>query len=406
MFTHLKAKILLVILCLLIGISCSKKNPVEPDLIEHDIFKVGVLVDLSGDFSSLSKAVVSAIEIAQDSINNFLEKEQEDVRVEIEIRDTQANPTVAETEMKALVNLGINACIGPLTSYELSQLKNYINNNDMLIVSPSSTAPSLAVQNDNIFRFCPNDVYQALVISKQLHDDKIKAVISVFRNEAYGNELVEEVKKDFYAAGGKQVVSIGYDPDVSDFSTILSDLNFNFEQLAATYDTSEIAVFLVSSGETQAIFTSALQYPDLEKMRWYGCDGNVLLPELIDDHRMAEFAVKTGGFVSCIYEEQETDVNINLTNSIQEKIGYKPESYALVAYDALWILMKTFLETNQNNVELLKQKLPIVAKNHFGVSGIVHLDENGDRKYSIYSYWKIIQDSNDYSWRRVSRIRP
>ena len=40
-------------------------------------------------------------------------------------------------------------------------IKPFADANNILVISQGSTASSLAIPNDNIFRFCPNDIREA-----------------------------------------------------------------------------------------------------------------------------------------------------------------------------------------------------------------------------------------------------
>ena len=68
------------------------------------------------------------------------------------IEDTKRNPDVALEKLKSLADKGIRIVIGPQTSAELNKVKYYANNNGILLISYSSTATSLAIAKDNIFR--------------------------------------------------------------------------------------------------------------------------------------------------------------------------------------------------------------------------------------------------------------
>lgn len=92
--------------------------------------------------------------------------------------------------------------IGPLTSAELSTAKNYADTNGILLISPYSTSPSLAIPGDNIFRSVPDDTKEAQALVNKMWQDGIRAIVPIWRNDTYGNELSRNVISDF----GKLVV--------------------------------------------------------------------------------------------------------------------------------------------------------------------------------------------------------
>ena len=102
----------------------------------------------------------------EDVNDNFLKaKANSSLRFELVTEDTESDPLKSLEKLKILVENGVRAVIGPATSAELDSVKDYANNNGILLVSHSSTAPSLAIKGDNDFRFVPDDTHQSKAIS-------------------------------------------------------------------------------------------------------------------------------------------------------------------------------------------------------------------------------------------------
>ena len=103
------------------------------------------------------------------------------LRVGVIIRDTHSNPQISLEELKDLASKGIKIVIGPATSAELENVKQFANDNGIIIISPSSTAPFLSIPGDNIFRLVPDDTHQAHVIAEQMWKDGIKVIVPIWR---------------------------------------------------------------------------------------------------------------------------------------------------------------------------------------------------------------------------------
>ena len=73
------------------------------------------------------------------------------------IEDSQSDPSVSLEKIKQLAAKGIKIVIGPATSAAVQGIKEYADKNGIILISPSSTAPSLATAGDNLFRFVPDD---------------------------------------------------------------------------------------------------------------------------------------------------------------------------------------------------------------------------------------------------------
>ena len=57
---------------------------------------------------------------------------------------------------------GVRIIVGPQSSSEVAAIQPLANAEGVLVVSQGSTASSLAMPNDNVFRFVPNDHIEGL----------------------------------------------------------------------------------------------------------------------------------------------------------------------------------------------------------------------------------------------------
>jgi branched-chain amino acid transport system substrate-binding protein len=89
-------------------------------------------------------------------------------------------------------------------------VREYANQHDIILISPSSTSPALSIANDNLFRFVPDDKNQAEFISNKMWDDGIRVVIPIWRSDTFGNELVKEMKRNFEKKGGLVMEGVAY----------------------------------------------------------------------------------------------------------------------------------------------------------------------------------------------------
>ena len=141
------------------GCTGSETAPAGPDA---DLgFVVGALLPLSGDYSGGGEASRIALEVAAADINDHFVSIGSNQRVGIIIEDTKADPATALAKLRTLDEQGVRIVIGPGTSAELEAVRAYADEHGILVVSTMSTAPSLAIADDNVYRFVPPDTYQA-----------------------------------------------------------------------------------------------------------------------------------------------------------------------------------------------------------------------------------------------------
>ena len=173
---------------------------------------VGALLPLSSDYAGGGKASRVALEVAAADINDHFASIESDRRVGIIIEDTKADPAVALAKLRALDEQGVRIVIGPGTSAELEAVRAYADEHGILVVSTMSTAPSLAIAGDNVYRFVPPDTYQADVMAYYLRKQGVTAIVPVWRGDVWGDELEKLTAAAFVRGGGKVLDGVRYTP--------------------------------------------------------------------------------------------------------------------------------------------------------------------------------------------------
>src|SRR3954447_11097021 len=112
---------------------------------------VGSLFSLTGGWSTLGQSSKAALEIAVADVNTYLSRMDARIRLQLLIEDTQLSPELALDKLQLLARQNVHIVLGPQSSAEVANLKAFANANDMLIISQSSTAGTLAIAGDNIF---------------------------------------------------------------------------------------------------------------------------------------------------------------------------------------------------------------------------------------------------------------
>ena len=149
--------------------------------------RIGLLFSTTGDYSTYGKEGHIAALQAIDDFNEHLKSiEHEEFSLIPEIVYLSTNPEYTLEQVKKLHADGVNVFIGPETSAELAMIKPYVDSEELLVISTSSTAPSLAVE-DSIYRLVPDDTHQGKLISKLLEINDVTTVYLLVRNDLWGN---------------------------------------------------------------------------------------------------------------------------------------------------------------------------------------------------------------------------
>lgn len=349
---------------------------------------IGGLLPLSGGLGSFGKHSKVAMELAASEVNDFFASLGIDAKVELRIEDTETKPEVCLEKLQALHAAGVKFFVGPMSSGELSTIKEYAGANKLLIVSQSSTAPALAIPGDFVFRLCPDDTKQGPAIARTVYDSGVEHLIIVYRQDTWGEGLKSAVKEAFEKLGGVVEDVIGYPKDAKDFSAEASTLNSKVSQLISKYGADSVGVNLIAFEEAVQFFIAASEYESLKKVRWFGSDGTALSSELIKDQnrRAAAFAAEVK-FLNTIFTPTSSPKFEKVKEHVERTLGETPDAYAYSAYDAVWLIALSVLAAGKPDPVAVKQVLPKVAELYFGAAGWTKLNEAGDLGVANYDLW-------------------
>lgn len=365
----------------------------------------GALLSRTGSLSSLGQSAEAALEIAVADINEYLSGIGSPARVRLLVEDTKTDPAVALEKLKVLANRGIRVVFGPGSSAEAKAVKGYADENGIILICQWSTAPSLAVPEDNVFRFVPDDTHQAEAVTRLMWEDKIRAVIPVWRGDTWGDDISKAIKTKFNELGGTVYDGVRYESATADFAPVLTSAAQKVAQATAQYGAESVAVVLEAFEEAALIFVQAQKHPNLSSVRWYGSDATALVKELVSNPEAARFALLTG-FPNPLYGEEDNYKYRLIKERIQGKIGRTPDSYALAGYDAVWVAaLSNIVSGLTGDPVIIKKALVQTAQSYFGATGWTALNDAGDRKSGSYDFWAIREDKGTSQWKRVGRYQ-
>lgn len=361
-------------------------EPADPGMVETRTVDVGVLLPATGDLSSHGNDNKIATELGAMDYNEYLESQDADWRINLVIEDTQTNPIVALEKIQSLNAKGIKYVLGPETSAELRNIKSYADSNDMILISPSSTSPKLAF-DDNIFRFIPDDTKQGRVIAALLEEFGVDAIVPVYRGDVWGDGLYESSRDSFMELGGTVDEGIRYSPEVTVFSTeakALSDIVAGYQEQNPD---QEVAVLMIGFAEVVHFFNSASSYDNLGSVRWIGTDASSNDDTITGDEIASTFA-KSTRFVATQFSASDNQTYDRVKQHLIDEVGSAPNNYAYSAYDSVFVLGNTLLETD-GSAAMIKQELPNIAAQYTGAIGTVNLNDAGDLAIADYELWYV-----------------
>jgi len=364
--------------------------------------KIGVLADLSGSWSTLGKNTVAALQIAANQIATATHGRK---RFQLLVRDTHLDPSRALEGIRDLNQRGVKIIIGPQSSSEVAEIKPFADAHNILVISQGSTASSLAIPGDNIFRFCPNDMREAEALVALLLHDGIHAIVPLWRNDAGNNGLHDSVQIRFQAFGGTVASGFRYEPTTTDFSAATNSVASQIASLiSGGTNPSATAVYLAAFEEVVDVFHSAQANLTLANTAWYGTSSLALSAALTGDSSSAGFAASVGfpnptfGLPDALQKRWHP-----IADAIEARTGITADAFALSTYDALFVVNLALVHAKpQKNFGTLKAAFVEEADHYQGITGSTALDAAGDRLNGDFDFWAVRLRNGNYTWVRVA----
>lgn len=366
------------------------ESPAAPSL--EGTVQIGALLPITGDGSLHGQDIRATLDLAESEINQYLQERGAGWELDIVVEDTQTSPVIALENIEAIKAHGIDLVIGTYSSAELRNVMGYATSNNMLMISFGSTATSLAIPGDKIFRFIPDSAKQAPVNARIFEALGITHVIPVWRGDAWGDDLAEATKESFELLGGTFHDGVRYNPEAVEFSTEIALLSDQVEKLAKEVDRNRVGILLLTFSEGIHIAQYAYQYENLYSLEWVGIDTLLNVGGPGSDPISSEFF--DSQLTVSILSPPENPVYDRVASYVLETLGRQPIIYSISAYEAAWALGLSMYAADSTDPELIAAAMPGVLEERSGALGKIVLNEAGDLTTSNY----VIQQLEDNEW--------
>ena len=389
------------VLILINIISCKKETIGKTTNIT-----IGGLLSLTGNWSSLGDASQEAMNLAITDINSYMVQTGSSYRFSVAIYDTKLDTLLAQNAIRDAFGKNIHLIVGPQSSAELGSVRAFANANKILVVSQGSTASSLAIADDALFRFCPGDAVEGKALAQTIFHEGIQSLITLARDDIGNKGLQNSVGSSFSGLGGTVDAIVPYSNNLSDFTTILATLKGKLQQSIPVNGVSHIGVYLASFDECTQLFEQAYSDPVFSSVRWFGGDGVVFSNALISSLKGASFAEASQFFVPNFGLPQQVNPNLAaVADAIKSKTGSDPDAYALSVYDAMWVIARTEAAFKNSSVDFstIKSVFLAEADRYYGITGPIVLNAAGDRSVGSFDYWGIVKENGLFKWKLLGK---
>ena len=348
--------------------------------------------NIYSDDANLETTEPLMTDILTPRINEYLSMLGYDVDLEFLNDNALESAAIHLEKVQGFHAIGVDLVIGGRWSSQASGAKSYVDENDMLLFSPSSTSPLVAIPDDNVYRLCPTDVVQAEAIAEMLRTWGIEALAVIQRVDPWAdgiyNLLIGEDGSGQLEDKGittKASWRLSYDPTSKEFASDLQTLEGIAQEMVAAHTAERSAILVIGFSEVAVMISQAADYPTIyNEVQWFGTDGTAITQRVRDDspteaaHMLIPSTLAAPG-ISPKFQE----LNATYFPLVGQVLGY----YAACTYDISWILTEAVLETQGVVAKDIIPYLHPIAEKHYGATGWAKLNPDGDRFPPDYEIW-------------------
>ncbi len=356
-------------------------------------YTLGVAQPFTGDLGTYGTDFGKGIDLAVDQMNAQLTAAGVKIQFKTASQDTTGTPDGAAKAVQTIVqSTGAQVIVGPLTTAEVLGAKQFVDQNNVVIVAPASTGEAAAIPDDNIFRvFDPPDAFAAKAFVGIATQRGYQNVAVLHMDDPFGDGMVSAFTTDFQAAGGKEVSDIKYAPNPTDLSSEATKLSSEVSRLSAAGKTAVFCVCYLADAEK--LLPAAELDPVLSATEWMGVE-NLASPDILKDSGAADF-LTAANFISVSFADSSTPLTAQFNADFKAKYGTDPGPFTNYAFDAANIAMLSMVIAG-NDGAAVKKILPFVADHYIGTTVQSYLDANGDQAVAYYGLYKVSADKTKF----------
>ena len=349
---------------------------------------IGLIAPLTGDLATYGEENLVGARLGVADFNRHLEGMGAPWHLNVVERDSAADADIALEKIMDLDARGIEIIFGPGLSASVDRVRGYADSNNILLFSPGSTSPALAIPGDNVFRLVPDDNNQGTALAELIRSEGIDVLVPVWRNDLWGNGLKAVIAESFVEKGGQVDDGIRYNPESPGISTVTSRLAGIVQGYVDDHGADNVAVVFVGFDEVLQFTRSASNHDILDDVRWFGTDANTKVQDLIDDPTGLAFSASVQ-FTSLQFATSKNAIYERVKADLIETLDRDPSVFAYTSYDVVWIIGLAMLDTQSTDAGTIKGKLPEIAGTYTGAIGSTRLNAAGDLAQADYEVWGI-----------------
>lgn len=185
--------------------------------------KIGISEPMTGSEASYGKDMANAIQLAVDEINAAGGINGQKIVTVME--DDGCDPQQATAAANKLVSAGVVAMVGGYGSGAILPTLSIFNEKSIPYVIPTANSTKVTAQNPgNGFQINGTAVHQSQKFVELLGKLSVKSIAIINQGDAFSEDLANNAKEAFVAAGGKVVGIEVANKGEQDFSSMITSI--------------------------------------------------------------------------------------------------------------------------------------------------------------------------------------
>lgn len=329
-----------------------------------DTFLIGGIGPLTGGAASYGNSVKQGAEIAIAEINEAggVKVGDASYTLALDFQDDESSEDKAITAYNSLMDKGMQAMIGTVTSAPCIAVKELTKQDNILQITPSGSAIECITDAPNVFRLCFTDPLQGTTMADFVKDQGFTKAAVIFNNSddystGMKNAFVEQVKTN----GGEVVTEEAFNEGDVDFSTQLTKIKSTDAEIIFCPVYYEAAAYI-----TQQAKELGMNLPFIGGDGWDGILAQVTDPATI------EGAV----FLSPFLATDEAEEVAGFVSKYQQKYSSTPDQFAADGYDTVYVIKAAMEKAGSIESEDMIAAMTEITVD--GITGSMSFSEDGE----------------------------
>ena len=282
-------------------------------------------------------------------------------KVEFIVYDEKGDSTEAVTAYNRLVDDGVVALIGDITSKPTLAVAEIAAQDNMPMITPTGTQYNITEAGPNVFRVCFTDPYQGVVLANFAQQKLNAKTAAILVNNS--SDYSDGIAKSFAEEAGKLGITIvgkeGYADGDKDFKAQLTKIAPTNPDVLVVPEYYEQAALIATQAREVGI-----------KSTFIGPDGWDGIAKALD--KSAYAAIENSYFTNHYSTQDTSDKVQNFIKAYKAKYNEDPSAFSALGYDAAYIVKASIEKAGSTDKKAVVEAMKNI--NYDGVTGQLTFD--------------------------------